>query len=126
MTLDVRTRRSEDIRALGRDEIFDAVLPDAIRVHGDLAARGLTYQELPPLGLDVDGSGVTLDGAPRPLVLRPGAGSGGVAAVLSADALSDLLQDVVSTMGLAMTSRVKIVSGGINDWSGWGRRVVSR
>ncbi|HWS46201.1 MAG TPA: phytanoyl-CoA dioxygenase family protein [Acidimicrobiia bacterium] len=119
MTLDVRTRRSEDIRALGRDEIFDAVLPDAIRVHGDLAARGLTYQELPALGLDVDGYGVTIEAASGTLVLRPGAGSGGVAAVLSADALSDLLQDVVSTMGLAMTSRVKIVSGSINDWIGW-------
>src|SRR5262249_19035747 len=53
------------------------------------------------------------------LTLRAGTETAGVLAVLAADALSDLVQDVVSTMGLAMTSRVKIVAGSINDWIGW-------
>ena len=119
MTIDVRSRRTEDVRALEREEILEQVLPDAIALRGDLAARGLAYLDLPPLAFDVDGRVATLDNAFGALVLRPGTDRAGVVAVLSADALSDLLQDVVSTMGLAMTSRVKITAGSINDWIGW-------
>jgi Phytanoyl-CoA dioxygenase (PhyH) len=119
MTIDVRTRRHEDVRALGGDEIFDAVLPDAIRVHGDLAARGLAHLELPPLAFEVDGRTVTLEAHGGTLTLAEGRDHAGVVAVLAADALSDLLQDTASTMGLAMTSRVKVTDGSINDWIGW-------
>jgi hypothetical protein len=119
MSVDVRTRRVDEVRALDRDEIFDAVLSDAMRVHGDLAARGLAYLELPSLALEVDGRAVTLASSAGALALRTGTDAAGVIAALSADALSDLLQDVVSTMGLAMTSRVKIAAGSIYDWIGW-------
>jgi hypothetical protein len=119
MTIDVRTRRQDDVRQLGRDEILDALLPDAIRVHGDLGARGLAYLELPPLALDVDGRTVTLEAVAGTLTVAAGTDHAGVVAVLGADALSDLLQDTVSTMGLAMTSRAKISEGSINDWIGW-------
>jgi hypothetical protein len=119
MTIDVRSRRSDDVRVLERDEMLDHVLPDAIAAHGDLAARGLAYLELPPLAFDIDGRVTTLDTASGALVLRRDADRARVVAVLSGDALSDLLQDVVSTMGLAMTSRVKITAGSINDWIGW-------
>ena len=54
MSIDVRTRCLEDVRSLDVDHIFDLVLPDAIRMHGDLAARGLAYQELPPLAFEFD------------------------------------------------------------------------
>jgi len=116
MTVDVRTRRSDEVRALERDEILDAVLPDALRVHGDLAARGAAYLGLPPLALYVDGRVVTLAPVADGLVLRTGVDSAGVVAALSADALSDLVQDVVSSMGLAMTSRITITEGSINNW----------
>jgi len=119
MTIDVRTRRQEDVRPLGRDEILDALLPDAVRVHGDLGARGIAYLDLPALALEVDGRRVSLEARGGTVVLSDGADHAGVTAVLSADALSELLQDTVSTMGLAMTSRVKITNGSINDWIGW-------
>lgn len=119
MTIDVRTRRSDDLRELTRDEALDVLLPDALRVHGDLAARGLAYLELPPLGFDVDGRAVTLTAGAGTLALQSGVDGAGVVATLGAGALSDLLQDSVSTMGLAMTSRVKITAGSINDWIGW-------
>lgn len=119
MTVDVRTRRQDEVRALGRDEILDAVLPDALRVHGDLGARGLAHLELPPLVLDVDGRAVTLASSGGTLTLSSKADAAGVTAELGAEALSDLLQDSVSTMGLAMTSRVQITEGSINDWIGW-------
>jgi hypothetical protein len=119
MTIDVRTRRQQDVRSLERDEILDALLPDAVRVHGDLGARGIAYLDLPALALEVDGRKVTLEATGGTVVLAEGTDHAGVTAVLSADALSELLQDTVSTMGLAMTSRVKITEGSINDWIGW-------
>lgn len=119
MSIDVRTRLTKDVRALDVDEVLDAVLPDAMKVHGDLAARGIDYQQLPPLGLEVDGRAATLLADAGGVDLRPGTETAGVTAVLAGDALSDLVQDLQSTMGLAMTSRVKITAGSINDWIGW-------
>ena len=119
MALDVRTRLAKDVRPVARDEALDSLLPQAIGVHGDLAARGVAYLELPPLGIDVDGRAVTLEAAAGTLALRSGVDRAGVVAVLGADALSDLLEDVASAMGLAMTSRVKITAGSVNDWIGW-------
>ncbi len=119
MSIDVRTRLAKDVRALPRDETLDAVLADAIAAHGDLAGRGADHQALPPLGLDVEGRGVTLQAVSGTLALRPDLSTAGVIAVMAADALSDLVQDVQSTMGLAMTARVKITVGSINDWIGW-------
>src|SRR5579862_3222278 len=119
MSIDVRTRRESDVRALERDEVLGAVLPGAVEVHGDLAARGLAYLELPALGLEVGGRALTLHPEGGALALRPGTDAAGVVAVLAPDALSDLVQDLQSTMGLAMGSRVKITRGSINDWVRW-------
>ena len=119
MSIDGRTRLLKDIRALERDEILDALLPDAVAVHGDLAGRGIAYQQLPPLGLEVDGRSVTLCESGGAVALRTGTDDAGVVAALAADALSDLVQDAQSTMGLAMTSRARITAGSINDRIGW-------
>ena len=119
MSVDVRTRLHRDARALARDEVFDAVMPAAIAVHGDLAARGVAVQELPALGLDVDGRAVTLLAEGGTLTLRAGTKAAGVVATMSPDALSDVVQDLQSTMGLCMTARVQITEGSVNDWIGW-------
>jgi len=119
MAIDTRTRRNSDIRPLDAAELFDAVLPDAVGLHGELAGRGAAYLGLPPLGLEVDGRSATLDVANGRLRLRSGIASAGVTAVLGADACSDLVQDNASCMGLAMNARVKIAAGSINDWIGW-------
>ena len=119
MTIDVRTRTNRDLRALERDEVLDDVLPRALGVHGDLAGRGVDHQQLPALGLAVDGRDVTLTSVAGALTMRSGTDAAGVVATLDAGALSDLVQDSVSTMGLAMTSRTKITAGSINDWIGW-------
>lgn len=119
MSVDVRTRCLADQRPLSRAEILDAVLPGAVGVHGDLAARGFTYLQVPPLTLHVDGLPVTLRAASGTLALHPGTDASGIVAELSADALSDLVQDAASMMGLAMTSRVKITEGSITDWISW-------
>ena len=107
------------MRAIERDEVFDSLIPTAIGVHGDLAARGITYKGLPPLGLLSDGRGITLRAHDGEVSLHPGVDESGVAAELPSDALSDLVQDIQSTMGLAMTSRVKVIAGSLDDWIAW-------
>ena len=119
MSVDVRSRQVKSLRDLPRDEMLDSVLPQAVRAHGDLAGRGADYKQLPALGFDVDGRAVTLDTVSRRMTIRSGLDAAGVVARLSSDALSDLLQDNQSTMGLAMTSRVKITAGNLNDWISW-------
>jgi hypothetical protein len=119
MSVDMRTRLDKDIRPLTCDEMLDQVLVDALTVHGDVAARGSEYLELPPLGFDIDGRTATLTTDAGQMTLVPGTERAGVVVSLTADAMSDLLQDTQSTMGLAMTSRVQITVGDINDWIGW-------
>ena len=119
MSIDQRTRLQKDIRDIDRDEVFDSLLPAAIAERGDLAGRGVAYKELPSVGLHVAGRGVTLREEGGKLVIDEGTDGSDVTAELSADALSDLVQDSQSTMGLAMTSRVKVTNGNINDWIGW-------
>jgi len=119
MSIDVRTRSEADIRQLSASELFDDVLPGAVSINGALAGRGAAYLGLPSLGLDVDGQQLTLEVASGSLAIRSGIDTAPLVATLSAEALSDLVQDLVSAMGLAMTSRVKVSSGSINDWIGW-------
>ncbi|MGH9092120.1 MAG: phytanoyl-CoA dioxygenase family protein [Acidimicrobiales bacterium] len=119
MTVDVRTRSDEDARALDRDELLDGALVAAAREHGPLAARGAAYLDLPSLGLEVEGRAVTLVAGTGRLTLREGVDRAGVVAVLDAGALSDLVQDLASTMGLAMASRATIAEGTLNHWIAW-------
>ena len=119
MSVDCRTRRMNSVRPLGVEEVLDGVLPEAIATHGDLAARGLTYRALPPLGLVVGDRAFTLSSDAGRLALTSGVEHAGVVAELAEAALSDLVQDYQSTMGLAMTSRVKITRGSFDDWIGW-------
>jgi hypothetical protein len=119
MSIDERTRLMKDIRPLSVEEVLDTVLPSALEAHGDLAARGAAYRGLPALGLDVDGTQITLQAKAGRLVVLPGLAQADVVARIAADALSDLVQDYQSTTGLAMTARVQVEKGTIDDWVGW-------
>ncbi len=119
MAVDARTRWNRDVRALARDEVLESVLPDAFVRHGDLAVRGAAVRDAAPLGLLVDGRAVTLDLGGTAPVLVAGLDRAGVVAELDAGALSDLAQDWQSTMGLAMTARVRLTRGGIDEWISW-------
>jgi Phytanoyl-CoA dioxygenase (PhyH) len=119
MTIDQRTRRHSDVRDLETDEVFDELIVEALGSHGRLAGRGIDVARLPALGFVVGDRVLTLGGRDGTLVATPGIDDAGVVAELAADALSDLVQDRQSTMGLAMTSRVRLSAGNINNWIGW-------
>jgi hypothetical protein len=144
MSIDSRTRRRRDRRDIGCDEVFDSMLPDAVERNGELAARGIRYKELPPLGLEVE----TLEGEGREgegregeeregkrregkrraatlreqdgkLVLEDGVEAAAAVASIGEGALSDLVQDWKTTMGLAMNAKVQMTRGAFDAWIGW-------
>ncbi|MEM9464551.1 MAG: phytanoyl-CoA dioxygenase family protein [Actinomycetota bacterium] len=119
MSVDHRSRRHEDVADLDALAAFDEYIPDAIDRHGELAACGVASKGLAPLGFDLGDHQATLVVDGETLVLVDGLEHAGVVAHLPADALSDLLQDRQSTMGLAMTARVKIERGSLDDWIRW-------
>ena len=119
MSVDHRCRLHVDEVALSADAALDEAIPAGLALHGALAGRGVTYTRLPPLGFDVGERQATLVVDGDTLTLLDGLEHAGVVASLADDALSDLIQDRQSTMGLAMTSRVKIERGSLDDWIRW-------
>ena len=118
MSIDHRTRRLKDIRPLSVTEVLDSLIPDAIANHGKLAARGAAKRALPSIGFSVGDIEWTLDSSGEDIEIATGLNKAGVVVKMAEDALSDFLQDYQSTMGLAMTSRVRIERGTMDDWVG--------
>ena len=67
--------------------------------------------EAPSLGFDLGHTGFTFTVGGGSLRGRPGVDDAHVVAELDEGALARLVQDVQSTMGLAMTSRVQLIAG---------------
>lgn len=119
MSIDQRSRRYRDIRDLGRDEVFDGILPAAVERNGRCAARGIAYKDLGSLAVECAGRSITLGVRNGDLLLSEGAESADTVARLEASALSDLVQDVKTTMGLAMAAKVEVTRGGLENWIAW-------
>ncbi|MFT4520100.1 MAG: hypothetical protein ACI9JM_002500 [Halioglobus sp.] len=119
MSIDCRTRRHCDRKPLSRDEVFDSLIPEALSHNAELAARGLLYKQLPALTLSVDNRSITLCERDGVLCIEAGDATDSAAVSLDSAALSDLVQDWASTMGLAMNSRAKMTQGGFEHWIGW-------
>ncbi|MDG1943034.1 MAG: phytanoyl-CoA dioxygenase family protein [Halioglobus sp.] len=119
MSIDCRTRRHCDRKTLDRDDIFDSLIPQALSRNAELAARGQSYKSLPALTLNVDGRSITLSERAGALRINEGDASDSATASLDRDAVSDLVQDWTTTMGLAMNSRVKMTQGSFDHWIGW-------
>tara|TARA_R110000823_G_scaffold47903_18_gene121987 strand:+ start:18313 stop:19527 length:1215 start_codon:yes stop_codon:yes gene_type:complete len=119
MSIDCRTRRHCDQRELSREEIFDSLLPAALGRNGELAARGLRYKALPGLCFTVGERSLSLVPHDDGLRVSQQPAPDCVQVELAADALSDLVQDERSTMGLAMQSMVRVTQGEFEHWIGW-------
>jgi hypothetical protein len=117
-TIDQRTRFQGDSAALEPAWLLEQ-LPDVLQETGTLAARGVRVLELPPLGFEVEGVTAHLAVEDGRLAVREGSASGGPIAALDAVALSDLMQDVVSTFGLVMPGRVTMRRGTTDDFQAW-------
>ena len=120
MSIDQRTRRHVDKRHLTAEEIVDEVVRPAITQHGDLAARGGRFMGVSSVGFDLGaGRGFALTCGEHSMGLERSVEGAEVVAELEVEALSLLVQDVQSTMGLAMTSSVHLRRGSLDDWIAW-------
>lgn len=119
MSIDCRTRRYTDLRQLSLGEAFEQLLPAAVASNGELAARGITRRNLTGLRLQVGDRGLTLRVRGDRLELSDTDDTACTRAQLEAEALSELLQDQRTTMGLAMQSMVKITRGDFQNWISW-------
>ena len=118
-TVDLRTRFEGDALDLGPEDLLDhGRLVAAMEQHGREAARAATRLGLPPLTLNVEDEVFTLSFEHSGVVARSGSSSA-LAVRLNRPAFSDLMQNVVSTFGVQMTGRAKIVSGTVDSFIGW-------
>lgn len=117
-TVDLRTRFDGDALALDPQTIRDALLPACLEVNGIEAGHYATNLGLDSLTFDAAGERFTLAVNKARLVL---AGESSDSLVVSLDmvALSDLVQDVVSTFGVQMTGRAQVVSGSLANFIEW-------
>ncbi len=117
VSIDTRTRNRSDVRQLSVATAVEA-LEQAVGRHGALAAEGVEVAGLGPLRIEVDGLAVTLAGDGDGFGLRPDVDAE-ITVRLSPDGLSDLVQDLQTPMGLAMTSHAEVVDGRFDDWLRW-------
>jgi len=117
-TIDQRTRFAGGAVSTEAEALF-VELTDRLGDTGDLAARGLVQLGLPPLSLDVDGTGMRLAVVAGRLAVREGLADDGLLVALDSLACSELLQDVTSTFGLVMAGRVEVRRGATDDFVAW-------
>jgi hypothetical protein len=117
-TIDQRTRFHGDARALGADWLHDE-LPAILAETGTLGARGVEVLELSTLGFHVGGVTAHLAVGGDRLEIREGLAEDGPIVALDTSAFSDLVQDMVSTFGLQMASRVDMLRGTGEDFVAW-------
>jgi len=117
-TIDRRTRFAGAVMVMDAEQLFGD-LADRLRDTGRLAARGVELLDLPPLTFEVDGTAAHLVVADGALTLREGRADDGPVIELDATACSELFQDVVSTFGLVMPGRVKVLRPRGDQFVAW-------
>jgi hypothetical protein len=114
-SLDVRTRRLEDVRPLSLEQLVDEVGPDLAARHGDVSARTQERLGLPPLVLKAGPVACTVDRGS----VHSGADPRGAALEVEAAALTDLFSGVRSTYGLLFAGGGHLTTGSVTAVLGW-------
>ncbi|MET0881476.1 MAG: phytanoyl-CoA dioxygenase family protein [Acidimicrobiales bacterium] len=118
MNVDLRTRFDADVGQVDAAEFFAVDLPAAVERHPDLIER-LVGLNLRPLRIEVDGRSWVLqrdaEGTPR----VTGDGDTSLTLRLTADQLSDLVNDQITPVGLMTAGTLDLEPmriGGLMDW----------
>ena len=114
-SLDVRTRRAEDVRPLSLHQLVEEVGPELATRHGEVSQRAQRRLGLPPLVLSLGGQACTFDRGQ----VRGGAIAEGVVLDVEPAALPDLLAGVRSTYGLLFAGGGSLRSGEVSAVLGW-------
>jgi hypothetical protein len=119
VSVDVRTRVDSDAKAVDAHELFEHLLPERIAQNGHLASPGATELHPPPLTLDVEGDAWTLALDGDRITLTAGERTDAALAQLTAEQLSDLVNDVQTPMGFFTGGTLAMPRGGLGDFLDW-------
>ncbi len=119
VTVDFRTRLQGSATAIEVGEFRDERLPALLHEHGALAARGVATLGLGPLAFTVDDVSFTLVRVGDTLEQRPGVHEDATAVVLDREGFSNLVNDVISTLGLGMAGKVEMAQGRLDGFVAW-------
>lgn len=117
-SLDLRTRRASEIRALEVGSFLDRDLPDLIDGRSDLAVPGAAELGVGSLTVSCDSGRWTLALDAGRLTVRPG-GGGAAEVRLTDDQLGDLVHDVITPMTLLTGGTLDMPRGDLGDLLDW-------
>ncbi len=118
-TIDFRTRFQGSAVELDAATFCEDTLGDLLEENGRLAARGYAHLGLTPLAFDVGDARYSLAPEGETLVLRRGIDDDATVVTLAANDFSDLVQEVVTTLGLGMRGRVEMQRGTMDEFVAW-------
>ena len=118
-TVDFRTRLQGSAVDLDAGTFCEDTLGDLLAENGRLAARGYAHLGLTPLAFEVGDVRYSLAREGDTLVRRRGIDDDATVVTLSANDFSDLVQEVVTTLGLGMRGRVEMQRGTMDEFVAW-------
>jgi hypothetical protein len=118
MSVDVRTRADGPVEPVDPGRFFTVDLPAALDAAAGRLGPALSFLDLAPLTVDVDGDRWTLDAADGRVTVRAGA-PGGPALRIDAEQLTDLVHDQVTPMGWLTAGRLHLGGGRLEPALSW-------
>jgi hypothetical protein len=119
MGLDLRTRFDRDVRPLDARTVFEDRLPAALDARPDLVGTAVRTRPLRPLTLVVDDDAWSLVPATTRVELRRGRVADAIEWRLAGEALSEVVQDRLSPVGLHASGRLAVANGTLLDLLDW-------
>lgn len=122
VSVDLRTRTAADERPVDPDEFFDRALPGLLDTGRALAAPGARELELRPLAVEVDGRAwrLSFDGDAFAVAPTTSPGEAATHWRLDAEALSDIVNDTRTPIGLLTGGDLDLPKGqlqAVMDWT---------
>jgi hypothetical protein len=119
VSVDLRTRTEGDIRSIEAGTFFADEWPALLENHEQLALPGARELGPRPLTLEVDGEAWTLVLGDDGVRARPGGSDGAARVVLDGEQFADLINDVLTPMGLFTGGMLTMPSGRLEDFLDW-------
>ena len=119
MSVDLRTRRDDDVTPVTAMDFFSQQLPEALERSRDLVEPGAAHLRLRPLSVDVEGECWSLSRPQEAVRVERGGASDGAALRLDCEALTELVHDRVTPMTFFTAGRLDMPSGGLPDFLNW-------
>jgi phytanoyl-CoA dioxygenase PhyH len=119
MSVDLRTRRDEDVSPVDPETFFTATLPAALATADAATMTGAALLRLRPLTVEVDGRVWSLVRENEHVVTRPGPLEGGAHVRMTAGELTEIVHDRQTPLTLFTSGRLDMPTGGVDDLLDW-------